>query len=55
MAEVADNEHAGIWQDILSQSTTAEGVSIEGRTVVVLGTLWSAVRREGLTRARAID
>merc|ERR1711879_122500 len=31
------SEHAGIWQQILSESTTAEGVSIDGRSIVVLG------------------
>lgn len=35
--EVSDNPNAGIWQQILSESTTAEGVSIEGRSVIVLG------------------
>lgn len=39
MPEEAENPNAGIWQQILSESTTAEGVSIDGRSVIILGWL----------------
>jgi len=37
MTDEKENPNAGIWQKILSESTTAEGVSIDGRSIVVLG------------------
>ena len=48
MSNEEENPNAGIWQQILSESTTAEGVSIDGRAVVVLGTcesiFWVVIR-----------
>jgi len=37
MADIKDEPHQGIWQRILSETTTSEAVSIDGRSLLVLG------------------